>query len=263
MKRSQSISTLATFAVLLSGASAPSSEPARFEVASVKPHADRDVQRRDGDAAAGRLVASGALPEFSRPVHGRMEIRAATLANLIQRAYSLKTFEVTGPVWIATDRFDVLAKLPDGAAEEQVPEMLQSLLAERFELAAHRQARGIATYRLVAAKDGPRLKPSESDAHSVHVSMPPGIRRIKGDVSLRELIGFISKSTDRPVEDGTGLKGNYVVDLEWAADDAAGDVAAPALSTALRERLGLKLEPAKSTAEVMVVDRARRTPTGN
>jgi len=134
------------------------------------------------------------FPDIPGPAHGRVEIRAATLGELIQRAYLLKPYEVAGPPWIYEDRFDVLAKLPDGAAGEQVPLMLQALLAERFELAVERRAKPVATYRLVAAKNGPKLRPAENGAHSVHVSVGAGIRRIKGDVTLRELAGFISKS---------------------------------------------------------------------
>ncbi|HLH17464.1 MAG TPA: TIGR03435 family protein [Bryobacteraceae bacterium] len=91
------------------------------------------------------FVAVGSVPGYSRPEHGRVEIRAATLADLIQRAYLLKPYEVAGPAWIREDRFDVLAKLPDGANEQQIPEMLQSLLSERFDLVVHRQTKPLAT----------------------------------------------------------------------------------------------------------------------
>ena len=64
-----------------------------------------------------------------------------SLAELIPIAYNVKPFQVAGPDWMSSQRFDILARMPEGTTKEQVPEMLQALLAERFQLKIHRENR--------------------------------------------------------------------------------------------------------------------------
>src|ERR1039458_5970133 len=87
-----------------------------------------------------------------------------SLKRLILTAYKLKPYQVSGPDWMDSVRFDILSKIPEGGTKDQVPEMLQALLAERFKLTAHRETKEQPVYGLVVGKDGPKLKPSVPDA---------------------------------------------------------------------------------------------------
>jgi uncharacterized protein (TIGR03435 family) len=87
---------------------------------------------------------------------------------LITKAYDVKLYQISGPDWVTSmsaqmsaQRFDVLAKMPDGTTKEQVPEMLRTLLADRFKLTIHRDTKEHAVYALVVGKGGPKLKESE------------------------------------------------------------------------------------------------------
>ena len=82
----------------------------------------------------------------------------------MQNAYSVKDYQVTCPAWMDEQRFDISAKLPDGATKDQAPEMLQNLLKERFKVTLHREKKDHPIYALVAGKNGPKLKPAEVSA---------------------------------------------------------------------------------------------------
>jgi uncharacterized protein (TIGR03435 family) len=94
----------------------------------------------------------------------RVDIGMTPLIGLICAAYKVKPYQVKGGAdWVNTQRFDVLAKLPEGATKDQVPEMLQTLLAERFKLTVHRDKTETPVYALVVGKGGPKLKEALPD----------------------------------------------------------------------------------------------------
>ena len=99
------------------------------------------------------MIASGKLHVGMKVDAARVDIGFYSLADLIRTAYRVKAYQVSGPDWISAQRFDILAKMPEGATREQVPEMLQVLLAERFRLTIHRETRDHSVYALVAGKD--------------------------------------------------------------------------------------------------------------
>ena len=136
--------------VLAAGAAlgqTPVAGPA-FEVASVKPAGPLDAgQLRSGQRHVGMSIDAA-----------RVDIGSLSLADLIRIAYRVKPNQISGPDWMASERFDVLAKLPEGASRDQVPEMLQALLAERFKLAVHREVKEVGVSSLVVAKGGPKFK---------------------------------------------------------------------------------------------------------
>src|SRR6516164_5420161 len=108
--------------------------PAEFEVASIKP----------SPAPVPGQVNAGVKIDGAQ-VHARF----LSLKDYIQSAYKVKNYQVEGPAWLGSERFEIDAKLPAGAAREQVPEMLQKLLAERFELKVHREAKDFPVYGLL------------------------------------------------------------------------------------------------------------------
>jgi uncharacterized protein (TIGR03435 family) len=127
-----------------------------FEVATIKP----------AEALTPALITSGKL-HIGMSIDGsRVDIGSVTLADLISMAHKLKSYQISGPDWMNAQRFDILAKMPEGATKEQVPEMLQALLAERFQLKIHRETRDQSVYALVVGKGGSKLKESPPDSET-------------------------------------------------------------------------------------------------
>jgi uncharacterized protein (TIGR03435 family) len=196
-------------------------ERRRFEVASVKPSL--------GMAA---MTASGRDPHMIiDPV--RVDMDPISLEWLIETAFKVQSYQVSGPDWLATTTVAIVAKIPDGATREQLPEMFQTLLEERFKLVARREPREQSVYALVVGKDGPKLKESAPDAggafpderHPLFVthtadglvtySMVNRRMVLESDrITLAELASLLRPYVDVPVLDATGLKGYYQVALE-------------------------------------------------
>jgi uncharacterized protein (TIGR03435 family) len=105
--------------------------PLSFEVAVIKP----------AETITAATIASGKLHVGMNVEGSRVDIGYMSLADLIPLAFNLKPYQISGPDWMGAQRFDILAKMPEGATKEQVPEMLQALLAERFQLKVHRENR--------------------------------------------------------------------------------------------------------------------------
>jgi len=119
-----------------------------FEVASI----------RSAAQITPDMITSGKLHVGMKIDAGRVDIGYASLRDLVMQAYEVKPFQVTAPDWMAAERFDILAKIPDGATKEQVPAMLRALLEERFKLVAHRDSSEKPVYSLEVAKNGPKFK---------------------------------------------------------------------------------------------------------
>lgn len=138
-------------------ASPSSAQPApsklAFEVASIKPSAPLNLEKLAQQMRAGKMPNFGA-----RVVGSRAEYDYVSLRDLVALAYDVKGYQVSGPAWMATQRFDILAKMPDGATKAQAPAMLQTLLQQRFNLAVHRETQVHPVLALVVAKGGPKLK---------------------------------------------------------------------------------------------------------
>ena len=112
-----------------------------FEVASIKPAQPPDpATMMQGKFKVGLHVDAG-----------RADIGFFSLRDLISVAYGVKDYQIAGPDWLNGQRFDIAAKMPEGAKEDQVPEMLRALLAERFHLEVHRETREHSIYALVEA----------------------------------------------------------------------------------------------------------------
>jgi len=228
----------------------PETMPA-FEIASVK----RVVA---APARAGwAMVGSSTTAES-------ISYRSATLKELLMAAYSLRPYQVSGPDWLESERYEVTAKLAPNTPQGVVPAMLQRLLAERFNLAFHYGKRDVSTYALVVGKNGLKLPEADmtpsraTQLRSGHISAP------RCEISL--LAQLLTRFLETPVEDLTGLKGHFDVTLDWSPGDNAADPDTPAkasIFTALQEQLGLKLEPRKSPVNVLVIDHADRIPTPN
>ena len=133
------------------GQTAPSN-PA-FEVATVKPSAPLDRLKLQQEVQAGRMPRFGAHVDGAQAVYTYMSLK-----DLISSAYDVKGYQISGPAWLGTERFDIMAKMPDGASKDDAPKMLQALLADRFKLVAHHDTQEHPVLGLEVAKDGPKLK---------------------------------------------------------------------------------------------------------
>ncbi len=238
------------FAILFIAAVAWAQTPAQFEVATIKPSPPQ---------APGRTST-----QMSSDSH-RLSFTNVNLKEVIGKAYKVQLYQIEGPGWLETERFDIAATLPAGASGLQVPEMLQGLLADRFKLGFHRETRELPIYNLVIAKSGPKLKPSEAETGIT--SNSNGTHwHVTSKGSMRRFAEFLTDEVGRPVVDKTGLTGSFDLTLDWSVDDSTtrnDTETGPSIFTALQEQLGLKLESGKGPVETIVVDRAERAPTDN
>ncbi|HZL55813.1 MAG TPA: TIGR03435 family protein [Bryobacteraceae bacterium] len=138
--------------------------PLSFEVATIKPAPPINPAQ----VMAGKLHVGMTIDA------GRVDIGYMSLADLIRTAYNVKTYQVSGPDWMNTERFDILAKIPEGGTKEQVPEMLKTLLVERFRLTLHKESKDHAMYALIVGKGGSRLKDAPPDPEVAPDAPPPG-----------------------------------------------------------------------------------------
>jgi uncharacterized protein (TIGR03435 family) len=196
---------------------------------------------------------------------GRLTCTNVTLKKLIVRGYSLKDYQVTGPDWINTELYSILASMPADTTGDDLLEMVQGLLTERFQMVTHREMKEMPVYELVVGKAGSKLKAVEYGRGST--SLSPG-KLVGQGIPVRNLVEQLSRLLNRPVLDKTGLTGAFDFSLEFAPEgkgaDAAGDLpVSPSLFTAVQEQLGLKLESRKAPVEILVVDKAERVPLGN
>ena len=149
---------------------APASPKLEFEVASIKPAAPLNPESiRSGKMRIGMNV-DGA----------RVSINGMPVFSLLPQVFRVKQYQVSGggtPVdFLNTERWDIEAKLPDGATEDQVPDMLLNLLVDRFKLAYHRENRERPVYALIVGKTGAKLKEAaaEPDAPAADANKPDG-----------------------------------------------------------------------------------------
>ena len=137
-------------------AASPAVRPAptslSFDVASVRPAAPID------QATIFAGLREGRRPQWMRIEGSRATYTYMSLKELIASGYKVRTYQVSGPDWLTTDRFDIKAKLPDGAPKDDVPAMLQSLLVDRFKLAAHLETKEHPVLGLMSAKSGIKLQ---------------------------------------------------------------------------------------------------------
>jgi uncharacterized protein (TIGR03435 family) len=180
--------------------------PQSFEVASIKPSAPQQagiMRVTMGTSAGGRYTASG-----------------VTVKMLIQQAYDLKDYQISGgPSWISSERYDINAKAenPD-VSREQMRVLLQSLLAERFNLKIHRESKELPIYALVVGKDGPKLKKSEVQPGAGTDVKPPDSAK-SGDVKGAPVKKAGNAGAPPVIVSGGGVSGGVPV---WNGSGASG-----------------------------------------
>ena len=220
------------------------------------------------EVASVKLNASGSGNSSSDGSKGQLVMTNQTLKRLIERAYSVKPFQVTGPGWMEDVRFDVAAKYPADTKNDDRPLMLRTLLEDRFKLAVHRESKDMPGYALLVAKSGFKLKPVEPGGGDALDHNGGRVQTLTATrISMTQLADFVARSLGEFVVDKTGLDGVYGFELRWTNDEqnrSATDIdGVPALFTALQETLGLRLQAQKVPVEVVAVDHVERVPIEN
>ncbi len=233
-----------------------------FEVASLKPS-------RPQSRSIGIYTFPG----------GRITAENYTLAFLMEEAFSVQRFQILGGSrWIHEDQFDLEAKppatsksskanppYPKAPPNDEQRQMLQTLLADRFQLKYHRDTKEGPVYLLVKSKKELRLTDAKNKDDYPWVGGIPG-GAINGNgiaginISMPLLAVRLSRYLGRPVLDQTGLQGSFDFKFEYATDDPHSDLISSILTSI--QGLGLKLEPAKGPVQTLVVDHAEK-PSAN
>ena len=220
-----------------------------FEVASVKAAAPQ---------GNGRMMMGGrGGPGTNDP--GRYTTTNMPLKLLLAQAYNVKDHQITGPSWLDSERYDIVAKVPPGATKEQFRVMLQNLLIERFKITLHRETKELPIYTLSVGKNGPKLKETTLEASAFNPpapgaqpaapppppppsgefpKMPPGrpgmmmmmsqghFRLSAAGQSIENLMNMLSMQLGRPIIDKTGLTGKYDFQLDFMPEMGSGPMRA-------------------------------------
>jgi uncharacterized protein (TIGR03435 family) len=251
--------------------------PSDFEVASVK---------RNSSTPSGRMV-------FQASAGGRLTAENMPLRLLIQRAYDVRPFQISGgPSWIDAERYDIVAKADRAVPEKHVVgPMLRALLEDRFGLKLHRETRELPVLNLTQTSGGklttsktvdcadaaPPASPAGSSTlpcHEVVLSISPTGVRLRGEqASTGQLAVTLANILGRPVIDRTAFAGKFDLDVEVSLDGLEGimdllgipspaaqapDNMIPSVLTALPHQFGLKLTAGKGPLEVLVIEHVQR-----
>jgi uncharacterized protein (TIGR03435 family) len=198
-----------------------------------------------------------------------------SLRLLIMVAYRVKAEQIVGgPAWMNTDTYDMNAKAERPSSVEDLHVMLQNLLADRFQLKFHRETKEMPVYALGVDKGGHKMKPHEAqsagDPWMDQANEGLHIKLTATSAPMDYFVWRLGQLMDRPVIDQTKLKGGFDFNLAYTRDPPPGfregmllngapmDTSGPNLFEALKQQLGLKLEPQKGSADVLVIDRAEK-----
>jgi uncharacterized protein (TIGR03435 family) len=243
-----------------------------FEVASVKPSRP-DAQR-----------GSEGGPGSKDPLNYRFV--SATLLDFIAIGYDVEYSQVSSKAPLDRDRFDLQAKLPEGASKDDFRAMMRAVLTDRFQMKAHTETKEFPGFELVVAKNGPKL-PNQPRSAEGFPQIPPGrpglaatfsmnggysLVRVRAqqqtmDAFAMALRRYAGDTPNAFVVNRTGLDGAYDFTLEFTREirgaDAAEPATAPSLFTAIQEQLGLRLVSKKVAFPVVVVESFDKVPREN
>jgi len=240
--------------------------PLSFEVASVK-LASRPIATKDAYSEGYNAGMRAALASAGMRITGqRVNITDNSLKDLIRIAWQVKDYQIIASAWMGDEKYEIIANMPPGVDRGQAPAMLRNLLEARFHLQLHKEKRAIPVYALIAAKGGPKLAVAAGppNRHGGNAWTDGGVGHLSAPNSpAAALADLLTRISDRPVIDATGLTGIYDFELTYAPGlSATLSDAGPNLVAALAE-IGLKLEKRDAQIEVLVVDHADKVPTEN
>jgi uncharacterized protein (TIGR03435 family) len=241
------LSGIANVALCL--AKSQASQP-QFDVASIKP----STVVKSGDNNPESIdIAPG----------GRLTMRNIRLSSCLKWAFDVQDSQVSGPGWIESERYDIIAQATGPTTINNLKLMLRSLLADRVRLELHHAKQEASVYRLVVEKNGPKFSKSKEDGKSDIRRTPVGVTAEK--TSMAEFADLLSGQLGTPVADMTGLKGRYdlAFDLRrYVASQTAPQAISSLIVEAMDEQLGLKLQSVKTVVDTLVIDHIER-PSAN
>jgi uncharacterized protein (TIGR03435 family) len=173
---------------------------------------------------------------------------------------------VRGSETVKSAHYDIAAKAADPVGEAELRVMLQSLLADRFQLSFHRQTKEMQALVLSVGKGGPKFQESKADGESAVVPDEKTMSIKVRAVPVSQLINPLTRIFQMPVVDKTGLTGRYDVALnigKFLPQNGEKMDPLSMIQTGLQEELGLKLEPKKLALDLLIIDHAAKAPTGN
>src|SRR5215831_16212433 len=259
----------------------------QFEVVSIKPAGPLSP-----DVVLG-LRADGA----------QVHISWASVRDLIYIGYQVKRYQISGPDWLGSDKFDVAAKIPEGTSQRKIAEMMQNMLKDRFGLKTHWEKQDFSVYTLGLSKRVPEMK--EVTSPETEVLFPMGnIRGMSSIVdwgsgsrfsfsentldakklNMDQFTEWLGNFMDKPVVNNTGLKGYYDFSMKlsqqdfqtmfiWAAMSGGSNIPpeiAPKVDglsldslTSGLKQVGLKLGHGKAPVDVLIIDAVEKKPTEN
>ncbi|HKD07660.1 MAG TPA: TIGR03435 family protein [Bryobacteraceae bacterium] len=218
-----------------------------FEVASVKPHAP------SGDNRIRVIMGGGP----GTPDPGRINYENVTVMNVLTQAFNVRDYQISGPSWIDSERFDITAKVPQGASKEEFRAMLRNLLKERFGMAFHMDNKELPAYALVVAKGGPKLTkaaetpedpqnpnapppppsgkmtdgpkdkygfpaPPPGRGGNMMMMMPGKAKMVSNNTTIARFTEMLANQLGRPVVDKTELTGKYDITLYFEPEMMRG-----------------------------------------
>lgn len=231
----------------LLGSSIHAQQPA-FAVATIRPSSEQVRFEHDG--------RTDIQPDMLR-------MRDVTLNTCIKFAYSVQDSQIAGPGMLRSERYDIVAKNDAPISKDQMKQMLQALLADRFKLIFHREDRELKAFALVQAKGGSKMHKAPADGTTSRENTATGT--IAKSLSMKDFADFLSGPVEAPIVDKTGLPGKYDFTMDFTSylpqldrptkiDDFLGVIQAT-----LEGELGLKLEPQKkASVEVLVIDHVEK-----
>lgn len=276
------IGIIVSVAIGVCRAQTPITHGPQFEVASIKP--------------------SAVPPGLKYAIDdSRADLRGMSLKSLITISLGVESYQVTAPDWTSTALFDISANLPENTNKDQFPQMLHTLLTDRFGLVVHHEPKEQQVYALIPGKEGPKLDAATSDNNDrtfvtgrailTRMITPEAdgfwsVSTLNGRnvfdaarITMPELANALKPYVDDPVIDMTGLKGYWQVRIDvpknnarlramLAANGAGAQTEGPpdpegVSIFASLQKLGLILDHRKASVDHIVVDHVEKTPTEN
>jgi len=203
----------------------------------------------------------------------RFVTEGTTFVDVFKYAYNVQPDQVVGgPAWLRTKKFDILAdpETEKRPSSDQMKALVQQLLVERFHLVMHREQKILPVYALIKTTDTPKLTKTTADPSGIPtVGYSPSGELEAGNSTMANFATFLQRFVlDRPAVDQTGIPGRFDLVLRWTPDNFRADgkpsdshedaSAPPGLFTAMKEQLGLKLQPTKAATEVFFIDQVQQ-----
>lgn len=234
-----------------------------FEVASITPC--------EPGTPAPEMEHTG-ITNFVSP-GGLFRANATTIEFLMEWAWGLQPQQHSkGPAWFASDRFDIAAKADHDATENEMKQMVQALLLNRFHLKLNRESKEISAYSVSVGKTAPKLFPPKDDEiYGMQFKVRPGPDQktmtyhiVATRFTLAQLVDVFARRLDKVIVNNTGMKGEFDFTIDLTPDEGRPSPMDPALLLqALKEQLGLNVQYGKTAVDFYELESADRTAAAN